>query len=125
ILCGQDGTAPDCSALPLLTANYRLDTAMDGTISARQGKAVVTFGHTPGAWNLPIRQAKFEVSFDGGTTWQRACLDQVGYNRYRATWDNPSAAKATDVALRVSATDIFGASISQRVTAAYTVPPQS
>jgi hypothetical protein len=86
---------------------------------------VITFGHTPGAWNLPVFGATFEVSFDGGKTWQRACVEPAGYNRFRASWDNPAAATATDVAVRISARDVAGASITQSVTAAYTVPPQS
>lgn len=120
--CGFFGPAENCSALSLLTAKYKLDTRLDGTIPAGPASLAVTFGHSPGAKDLPIRRANVEVSFDGGAHWQRTWLADTGHGQYRAFWLNPRAAKATDVALRVSATDVAGASISQSVTAAYTVP---
>ena len=120
--CGFFGPAANCSALSLLTAKYRLDTRPDGTIPAGPATLAVSFGHTPGAADLPIRRANVEVSFDGGTHWQRTWVADLGHGNYRAFWLNPRAAKATDVALRVGATDVAGASITQSVTAAYTVP---
>ncbi|GAA0614608.1 hypothetical protein GCM10010174_35370 [Kutzneria viridogrisea] len=120
--CGADGKPDHCSALPLVTANYQLDAGLDGTKAAGPDQVVVTFGHAPGTQNLPIARASIEVSFDGGAHWTPTYFADLGNGRFRAQWTNPASATGGDVALRVSATDAGGNTLTQSVTGALTVP---
>lgn len=122
-VCDQDtGKATDCSALSLVTASYQLDVGMDGTAPAGPDQVVVTFGHAPGSQNLPFAKASVQVSFDGGATWTPTFLADLGGGRYRSQWTNPASTTGGDVALRVGATDVAGNSLTQSVTAAFSVP---
>jgi len=116
------GSATDCSALPLVTASYQLKAGMDGTAPAGPDQVVVTFAHAPGGQNLPFAKASVQVSFDGGATWTPTFLADLGGGRYRAQWTNPASTTGGDVALRVSATDVAGNSLTQSVTSAFSVP---
>lgn len=116
------GKATDCSALPLVTASYQLSTGLDGTAPAGPDQVVVTFAHAPGGQNLPFAKASVQVSFDGGATWTPTFLADLGGGRYRAQWTNPASTTGGDVALRVSATDVAGNSLTQSVTSAFSVP---
>lgn len=116
------GKATDCSALPLVTASYQLKAGLDGTAPAGPDQVVVTFGHAPGGQNLPFAKGSIQVSFDGGATWTPTFLADLGGGRYRAQWTNPASATGGDVALRVSATDVAGNSLTQSVTSAFSVP---
>ena len=121
-VCDYDAMAnTDCSALPMLTAAYQLDTGLDGTAPAGPDQLQVTFAHAPGTPNLPIAKASVQVSFDGGATWTPTIQTSLGGGRYRARWTNPASPKGGDVALRVSATDVAGNTITQSVTAALTI----
>jgi hypothetical protein len=117
-----NGKATDCSALPLVTASYQLNVGLDGTAPAGPDQVVVTFGHAPGGPNLPFAKGSVQVSFDGGATWTPTFQADLGGGRYRAQWTNPASATGGDVALRVSATDIAGNSLTQSVLGAFTVP---
>ncbi|WP_211762837.1 hypothetical protein [Kutzneria sp. CA-103260] len=116
------GKATDCSALSLVTAAYQLNTGLDGAAPAGPDQVLVTFGHAPGSQNLPFVKASIQVSFDGGATWTPTFQADLGGGRYRAQWTNPASATGGDVALRVSATDIAGNSLTQSVTSAFSVP---
>ncbi|RZQ60954.1 hypothetical protein [Amycolatopsis suaedae] len=117
----SDDTPAACSALPLLTVAPRLDTALDGTMPVGPARLTVAFGPAPGAPEQAVTQAAVEVSFDDGATWQKTALVPLGDGRYRAHWFNPRSAARQDVAVRTSATDAAGNSVTQTVTAAYTV----
>ncbi len=116
------GKATDCSALPLVTASYQLKSGLDGTAPAGPDQVVVTFAHAPGGQNLPFAKASAQVSFDGGATWTPTFFADLGGGHYRAQWTNPASATGGDVALRVSATDVAGNSLTQSVTSAFSVP---
>ncbi|MFC0434612.1 hypothetical protein [Kutzneria buriramensis] len=116
------GKATDCSALPLVTASYQLNAGLDGTAPAGPDQVVVTFGHAPGGPNLPFAKGAVQVSFDGGATWTPTFQADLGGGRYRAQWTNPASVTGGDVALRVSATDVAGNSLTQSVLGAFTVP---
>ena len=88
------------------------------------GHLTVTFGHAPGTPDTAIATAKVQVSFDGGTTWQNTVLVPLGHGGYGAWWINPPSARGKDVAVRMNATDVAGNSITESVTAAYTVATQ-
>jgi hypothetical protein len=67
-----------------------------------------------------IKSAAVWVSFDGGKTWERVTVTGSD-GHYTARWTNPASAKGTDPALRVTATDALGGSITQTITNAYTI----
>jgi hypothetical protein len=126
--CDPQGlfTAP-CQVLPILTLNYRLAANDENTSSSPLQTLQLTVGHLSydgyGS-HAPITSASVAVSFDGGTTWKPAAL--LGLDgHYTALWANPASAAGTSPELRVSATDAVGGSITQTVTAAYTVAKQS
>ncbi|WP_158264167.1 hypothetical protein [Amycolatopsis sp. CA-126428] len=110
-----------CGAVSLLTTRYQLDTDSASTVRPGPGQLQLTFGHTPGTLDLPTTAATVEVSFDGGKTWTRAAVTDLNNHRYLARWTNPATTTATDAALRISGTDTAGNTISQTVTAAFTV----
>ncbi|WP_437025282.1 hypothetical protein [Streptomyces sp. enrichment culture] len=116
-----DGTAERCSALPLVTATARLHTGIDGTMPVGPARMDLAFGHAPSAKGGAIRDAKAEVSFDGGTTWRTARLSRQADGRYTARWSNPRSAQGQDVMLRLWARDADGGTLTRTVTAAYTV----
>ena len=121
-ICDPDTKSnTDCSALPMLTAAYRLDTDLGGNAPAGPDQLEVTFGHGPGGPNLPIAKASLQVSFDGGVRWTPTIQSALGGGRYRAQWTNPASGKGGDVALRISATDAAGNTITQSVVGALTI----
>lgn len=117
---GETATTP-CTILPVLTVNYRLDSDTQNTSHQAHQVIRLDVGHLTydGAGSrAPITSAAVRISFDGGTTWQQAALTGRA-GQYTATWDNPTAGGTPT--LQVTATDAAGGSITQTVTAAYTV----
>jgi hypothetical protein len=125
--CNADGlfSAP-CQVLPILTLNYRLAANDENTSASPIQTLQLTVGHLSydgHGSHAPITSASVSVSFDGGTTWRPAAL--LGLDgHYTAIWANPASAAGSSPELRVSATDAVGGSITQTVTAAYTVAAQ-
>lgn len=119
--CPFTGSGTDCSALSLLTANYQLKAGLDGTAPAGPDQLLVTFGHTKGTPNVAITSGSVQVSFDGGRHWTPTRLAALGGGRYRAQWTNPTSGRGGDVAVRVSATDAAGSTITQTTMGAFTV----
>jgi hypothetical protein len=112
-----------CRIMPALTLNYRLDTDQSNTSALADQTMDLTVGHLSydGHGSLAaIASASVSVSFDGGTTWQAAALTAAGTGAgtatYHATWKNTGTSAP---ALKVTATDAAGGSITQTVTAAY------
>jgi hypothetical protein len=125
--CDYTGVvATPCQVLPVLTLNYQLAVDQNNTSAAPVQVLGLTVGHLSydgyGS-HAPITSAKVSVSFDGGQTWVPALL--AGFDgRYTALWRNPVSAEGTSPELRVTATDAIGGSITQTITAAYTVAAQ-
>ncbi|MFD5249936.1 hypothetical protein ACFWIW_35690 [Amycolatopsis sp. NPDC058340] len=117
----SDNTPTNCSVLPLITAAAKLDTGLDGTLPVGLAQMGVTFGHAPSSPKQAIAKASAEVSFDNGKSWRKTVMIPIGQGRYTAYWINPSSAQGHEVALRLNATDAAGNSITQSVTAAYSV----
>ncbi|MBM9506181.1 hypothetical protein [Actinacidiphila acididurans] len=112
-----------CEILPVLTLNYQLDTDELNTSDAPVQQLKLDVGHLTydgiGS-HAAITSASVDVSFDGGTTWQHAVVGgQDGH--YTAHWPNPASARGTSPALRVTATDADGGSITQVVDNAYAI----
>lgn len=122
--CDYNGvvTAP-CHILPALNLSYHLFTGATNTSSAPVQTLLLNVGHLSydglGS-HAPITSVKVAVSFDGGKTWKPAAvLGAAG--TYFAFWQNPKSAAGTSPAIKVSATDAVGGSISQTTVNAYTV----
>lgn len=111
-----------CQILPVMTVGYQY-TALSATNVSQSPvqSLVLDIGHHSFGGHgsqAPIVSAQVSVSFDGGATWQDVpTLGAVGH--YAALWRNP--APGTPVAVRVTAADAIGGSITQTVTNPYTV----
>lgn len=101
--------------LPLLQLDYHLDTDLTGTLA---GGARQTIGlcavHNPGAAGAGVpTTATLEVSYDDGTTWQRAELDPERAGSWSATVRID--ARATHLSLRATVSDDAGNRVTQEV----------
>ncbi|SEG95418.1 hypothetical protein SAMN05216223_13352 [Actinacidiphila yanglinensis] len=112
-----------CEILPVLTLGYQLDENELNTSSAPVQQLKLDVGHLTydgiGS-HAAITSASVDVSFDGGTTWQHAVAGGRD-GHYTAHWRNPASARGTSPALRVTATDADGGSITQVIDNAYTL----
>jgi hypothetical protein len=112
-----------CNVLPVLSLGYHLAGDETNTSHAPVQVMGLDVGHLTydgHGSHAAITSARVEVSFDGGTTWRRAVV--TGHaGQYLATWPNPSSARGSSPALRVTATDAAGGSITQTIEHAYTI----
>ena len=116
-----------CEVLPVLTLNYQLAENELGASSAPIQQLKLDVGHESfdgiGS-HAAITSASVQVSFDGGTTWRPTHLS--GHNgHYQVHWRNPMSARGTSPALKVTATDAVGGSITQVIDNAYTISPNA
>jgi hypothetical protein len=121
-LYGQAATEP-CQILPALTLTERLAVDATNTSDLATQTMSLRVGHLryDGAGSrAAITSVTVSVSFDGGTTWQPAAVSGSA-GCYAASWANPASARGSAPALRVTATDAAGGSITQTVTAAYAI----
>jgi len=119
---GQTADAA-CRILPVLTLSYDLaSNANNFTSVGRQvmGLQVGHLSYDGAGSHAPITSASVSVSFDGGTSWQRAALAGTD-GHYVAVWTNPASAAGTLPELRVTATDGIGGSITQTIDNAYSI----
>ncbi|WP_076260254.1 S8 family peptidase [Intrasporangium flavum] len=106
--------------LPLLFPRVTLPEDGMKTLPAAAGQVLpvrVTghAGYTPGA----IASVEAATSYDGGTTWTDAAVRHTG-DAWSAVVDHTGASGKT-VALRVTVTDVTGATVTQVTQAAYVV----
>ncbi len=117
--------ATPCQVLPMLNLNYHLFTNTANTGETAFQGLELNVGHLTydgRGSHAPITSAAVSVSFDAGKTWQQARVVKIGaFGSYDAFWTNPASAAGTSPELRVTATDALGGSITQTVTAAYTI----
>lgn len=119
---GQSADTP-CRVLPILAASYRLDVDARNTSDLTTQTMRLRVGHQRyGKFGstAPITSVKVELSTDGGTSWQRARVTG-GHGQYRVCWTNPAAARGSSPSLRLTATDSLGGTLTQTITAAYTI----
>jgi hypothetical protein len=121
--CTEFPVQGSCEILPVLTLDYQLAENELNTSSAPVQQLRLDVGHLTydgiGSHSA-ITSTSVDVSFDGGTTWHRTVVG--GHNgQYTALWLNPASARGTSPALRVTATDAAGGSITQVVDNAYTI----
>lgn len=119
--CGADGDGKDCSAVPMLMPRYQLTEGLDGTVKPGPASLALTIGHAPGAPEVPIEKATVSVSYDDGATWTPTRLADLGAGKFRARWTSPASADGGNAALKITATDADGATISQTVHDAFTI----
>lgn len=112
-----------CQVLPVLTIGYQLGglDAANTSHAPTQNLALDVSHLTYGGFgsHAAITGTQVAVSFDGGSTWQNVPTLPGTAGHYTAGWTNPAA--GTQVTMRVTATDALGGSITQTVTAPYTV----
>ncbi|MET7857849.1 S8 family serine peptidase [Streptomyces sp. NPDC005318] len=110
---GKPGVA---AVLPLIQLDYTVDTDTAGK-ARRNAGLVVTPSHIPGGpSSKTINNLTLDVSYDDGTTWQKATLTHRG-DGWETTLHAPAhTAYAT---LRVSAHDKQGNSVTQSITRAF------
>jgi hypothetical protein len=94
--------------LPLIQLDYGVETDTTGK-AGRHTKLTVAASQLPGV-TAGIRQLTLEVSYDDGTTWQRAKLVQ-GQAGWSTNLKAPGSAEF--VTLRTSAADSAGSSVAQ------------
>ncbi|HEV2374319.1 MAG TPA: hypothetical protein VGS19_19440 [Streptosporangiaceae bacterium] len=121
--CAGGSARTPCQILPALTLSYQLATDESNTSRSPVQAMGLRVGHISydGAGSrAAITAAAVWVSFDGGTTWQRATV--TGFSgRYSVSWPNPASARGTEPAIRVTASDALGGSITQTIFNAYTI----
>ncbi|MDX6354840.1 MAG: hypothetical protein QOF98_1743, partial [Streptomyces sp.] len=121
--CFGESAATPCQILPALTLGYQLTSDNNNTSDQLIQTMRLNVGHVSydGAGSHSrITSAKVSVSYDGGTTWKPTVA--VGLNgTYQVAWLNPTSAQGTSPALKVTATDAAGGSITQTITNAYTI----
>jgi hypothetical protein len=127
-LCASAGDSvtagPACQILPFLSVDYQLASDLTNTSTSPMQRLGLTIGHISydgRGSHSPITSASLAVSFDNGTTWQPVPL--IGaLGDYVATWPNPHVTAATPgPELKVTAADADGNTITQTVSAAYTI----
>ncbi|WP_203659357.1 hypothetical protein [Actinocatenispora rupis] len=119
--CGGQSADTPCRILPALTLGYRLGGDERNRLGGATARMRLDVGHLTygGAGSrAPVTDVRVDVSTDGGAHWTAATVTGTA-GRYAVSWPNP--APGTSPALRVRAADALGGSITQTVTAAYTV----
>jgi hypothetical protein len=103
-------------ALPLLDIRFALP--LDGYTSAPATgvSGHVEAVHQDGASRVPVRQLTVDVSFDDGTTWQRARVTADG-----PRWKVNLPGGTGFASLRATATDASGNSVTETMIRAYRV----
>lgn len=117
----KNGRTKDCSAVGLLLPNYQLSEGLNGKVAPGPDSLQLNLTHTSGSAQSPIQSATVSISYDGGKTWTRTKLCAFGAGRYKATWTNPASSKGRKAAIRITAKDAAGGSVTQTVNDAFTI----
>ncbi|RSM48774.1 hypothetical protein DMA12_05590 [Amycolatopsis balhimycina DSM 5908] len=118
LYCSARGQERSCAVEPMLTLGYSVGgLRLDGSAPRGPQSLDLTVGHLQLSTASPVTAATVQYSTDG-TTWQDATMSPRGDGVFHADFT-----AATDVSLRVTATDAAGATIAETITAAYHVYP--
>jgi hypothetical protein len=116
------GNHTKCSVLPLMTADYSLPVNMLGQLAPGAVKAGIDVGHLAGATNVAVTKLTVQMSFNGGSSWQKAALTPVGSGQYKVSFTVPAKTKTDGFgALKLSATDAYGGTLTQTISRAFAV----
>lgn len=115
----RSGTARTRAVLPLVQLDYGLSTDLANRLPARGGAWLdLKAGYQPGASGPGWFRTTAEISFDGGSSWQRMTVLPRGFGKVAARI--PAApAGATEAAIRVTATDLAGNRVIQTIDRAW------
>lgn len=100
----------------MIQLDYKVDTDVAGK-AHRNAQLVVTPSHLPGGPSSEtIKTVSLDISYDDGTTWQKATLTHRGDG-----WETMlhAPADAAYVTLRASAHDGLDNSVTQSITRAF------
>jgi hypothetical protein len=102
----------------MMTLEYDVaGLGLNESAPAGQQAVIIAAGHLQLAKAASVTGATVSASFDGGKTWQKATVTPLGGGRFKATFTAPAGAT---VALRTTAKDAAGGSVSETITGAYT-----
>ncbi len=121
--CFGESDSTPCQILPALTLGYQLTSDNNNTSDQPIQRMRLNVGHVSydGAGSHSrITSANVSVSYDAGTTWKPAIVAGVN-GTYQVMWPNPASAHGTSPAIKVTATDAAGGSITQTTAGAYTI----
>ncbi len=117
-----DPPPSDCRVLPLMTVRYELPTDLSGRIPAGETRARLLVSHVDATRPIAVSTPTMDVSFDGGTTWQRARVIAEGSGNFTVKFTTPPATPTSRPAkFKVAITDALGGHFTELVTAAFTV----
>jgi hypothetical protein len=115
--CGLKDPGRNCAAQPMLTLAYTVARLrLDETAPPGPQALDVLAGHVQPGRAVKITSAAVMVSADGGRSWHAASVRRVAAGRFRALFTAPAGAR---IALRTTATDAAGGSITETITGAY------
>jgi hypothetical protein len=102
---------------PLITFDYAVaGMGLDGIAPAGPQAITVTASHLQLAASPAITTARAQFSLNGGRSWRRAHVRDLGRGRFKVTFAAPRGAGVT---LRVTATDTAGNSLTEIIQRAY------
>ncbi|MCO1575959.1 S8 family serine peptidase [Crossiella sp. SN42] len=116
------GEAGKTVPLPVLQARWNLDLDLDNAAPADRVFALnLTAATQPGAPPVKVAEARAEVSFNDGGTWEPVKLRAIGADGgYSGTVQHPRKADSSGfVSLKVHATDVDGNAVEQTLIRAY------
>jgi hypothetical protein len=111
-----------CGVLPLMTADYNLPVNMLGQLAPGPVSAGIDVSHLAGATNVAVTRLTVQVSFNGGSSWQKAALTPAGSGQYTASFTVPATARTDGFgAIKLSAADAYGGTLTQTISHAFAV----
>lgn len=112
----------DCSVIPLLFPYIQLPTDDLGELSPGTVSVPFTVEHLQHSSDSPVTSADLQVSYDGGTTWQDVPAVQDSSGQFTAQLTVPAASQTDGFgALRISASDGAGSSVTQTVLNSFVI----
>ncbi len=113
--------ATSCNVLPLIFADYRLPVDDTGHEPAGAVTGEIDVHHLQGASQVSIASLGVQVSFDDGLSWEAAAVTALSPGRFDIDYTNP--ASAGTAALRLTARDAQGNTLTEVVHQAYRITP--
>lgn len=111
------GQGQHCAVQPLITFDYAVaGMGLDGIVPAGPQAITVTARHLQLAAAPAITTAQAQISLNGGQSWRRARVRDLGRGRFKVTFTAPRGAGVT---LRVTARDTAGNSLTEIIQRAY------
>jgi hypothetical protein len=111
-----------CGVLPLMFADYNLPLNMLGQLSPGAVTGGIDVSHLAGATEVAVKSLNVQVSFNGGTSWRKATATAAGNGQYAVSFTVPPTASTDGFgAIKISAADAYGGTLSQTIQHAFAV----